>query len=167
MTFTQAFAPALNKEGFVRLEFMGHEIKSGIKEETDKDTGEIVKRDWSFLNLIFEAKGLQRGSTQKVTITSGFNYAPDNLLGITLSHLGYEAPKVELVEDSEGFLELATDEDEDGFGQIEAVDLGIEEFLDSIKNYIFAAKIFKASEGKRKGFWQINAESISLLKKPV
>ena len=162
-TFSQSFKPALNKSGFARAEYIGYEIKEGVTTKTDKE-GEIVERPWSLLALCFEVRGTTRGSNQKMTVTCGFTYADDNALGITLKALGYTPPVVEMVLDEDGFEIEAVNEDEEGFESSEEVDFGIEEFLETIKGKVFLSKVYRATEGKQKGYWQIDYKSLALLK---
>lgn len=173
-TFTAGFSPALNKDGLARLEFVGFEVKQGKKELLDKesgekmvdpDTGEIIYRDWALVNLNFVAKGLIKGTSQKIAITTNFQYSPDNLLGKVLDKLGYELPGIPKTVDDEGFEVIETAEDEDGFGEVEQPNLFIEEFLNSIVGDVFVGKLYKPSEGDRKRFWHIDVDTLKLLKK--
>lgn len=166
MTFTTAFRPALNKDGYARLQYIGYEIKTGESDVTDKKTGEITKREWKMLCINFDVKGVVRGTSQKVSINPSFSYSEDNLLGKTLKALGYTHPSVEIIEDEEGFETVAMDEDEEGFGQVEDNNLGIEEFLNTITDKVFIGKINKATEGKRKGYWEIDVETVKPFVKP-
>jgi hypothetical protein len=162
-TFSQSFKPALNKAGFARAEYIGYEIKEGITKKTDKD-GEIIERPWSLLSICFEVRGTARGTSQKMSITCGFNYDAENLLGVTLASLGYQPPTVEMMVDDEGFEVEAVEEDEEGFETTGEVDFGIEEFLETIKGKVFTAKVYRATEGKQKGYWQIDAKSLTPFK---
>ncbi|WP_375491522.1 hypothetical protein [uncultured Nostoc sp.] len=164
MTFTQGFKPALNKEGFARCTFIDYEIKGGVKEVKDKSTGEIQNREYELLFLYFEVKSVVRGTDKKINIATNLKYEDDNLLGITLISLGYNKPGSEIKPDDEGFEVIATTDDDEGFEETESIDLGIEEFLDSIKGNVYIAKVAKATEGKQKGFWQIDAKTIQLFK---
>jgi len=161
-SFTTAFKPALNKEGYARLQFIGHEVKSGISKVTNKETGEITDREWSLLSIDFDCKGVVRGTNQKISITTGFNYSEDNTLGRTLSKLGYKPPISDVVLDEEGFEVVAVNDDDEGFEIVDNLVLGIEEFLLSIVDKVFIGRINKATEGKRKGFWEIDIDSINL-----
>lgn len=166
MTFTTAFRPALNKDGFARLQYIGYEIKKGMTKVADKKTGEIVEKEWELLCLNFDVKGVVRGTSQKVSISPSFTYDEDNFLGKTLKALGYTPPTVEMVVNDEGFEELAIDENDEGFEDVEEIDWGIEEFLDSITDKVYVGKISKATEGKRKGFWEINVETVKPFVRP-
>lgn len=163
-TFSPSFKPALNKSGLARCEYIGYEIKQGVSKKTDKE-GEIVEKPWSLLAICFEVRGTARGTSQKMTVTTGFDYDPENALGHVLKSFGYEPPKVELTVDDEGFEVEAVEEDEDGFETSGDMDLGIEEFLETSKGKVFTAKVYKATEGKQKGYWQIDYKSLSLMTK--
>lgn len=159
MTFTQAFRPALNKDGYARLQFIGYEVKKGISQQTNKETGEVVDKPYELFSIIFDVKGVVRGTNQKVSITTGLTYSDDNLLGKTLEALGFKN-EIATELDDEGFEVVAVSQDEDGFEEIENNELEIESFLDSIKDKIFVAKLNKATEGKRKGFWEVDVSSL-------
>lgn len=164
MTFTQGFKPALNKDGYARCEYTRYEVKSGKSKVTDQKTGEVNDREWELLSIYFQIKGAVRGTDKTISITTNLKYEVDNLLGITLNLLGFEKPDSEVELDDEGFEVVATTEDDEGFEELEHVDLGIEEFLDSIKGNVYIAKVAKATEGKQKGYWQIDARTIQLFK---
>lgn len=156
-TFSQAFRPAQNKEGLSRLEFLGYEMKEGKSEKTGKP--------YAFLNLNFRVKGAVRGTDRIISVTANFTYAPDNLLGRTLAAMGFDAPEVELEVDEEGFeIEALGDTDDEGFEDEPANDLGIEDFLASAQGNVYTAKVDKVTEGKRKGFWVIDVDTIKLFK---
>jgi len=163
-TFSTAFKPALNKSGFARAEYMDYEIKEGISTKTNKD-GEIIERPWKLLNICFEVRGAARGSFQKMNVTCGFTYSEDNTLGITLKALGYKPPVVEMMVDEEGFEVEAVTEDEEGFETTEEIDFGIEEFLEEVKGKVFLAKVYRASEGKQKGYWVLDHKTLTLMHK--
>ncbi|NEU80706.1 hypothetical protein [Nostoc sp. UIC 10630] len=79
-------------------------------------------------------------------------------------------PEVGSTLDEEGFEVADINEDEEGFAVEEGMQLDIQGYLESIENNVYIAKISKATEGKRKGFWQIDAKTIQLFKvadKPV
>lgn len=162
-TFSQSFKPALNKAGFARAEYTGYEIKEGVSTKTTKD-GEIIEKPWSLLSINFDVRGTARGSFQKMSITCGFNYDAENLLGVTLASLGYEPPTIKMTLDEDGFEVEAVEEDEEGFETTGEVYFGIEEFLETIKGKVFTAKVYRATEGKQKGYWQIDVKSLTLFK---
>lgn len=162
-TFSLSFRPALNKAGLARAEYIGYEIKKGTKTKTNEE-GEIIEKPWSLLSINFEVKGVTRGSCQKVCITCGFDYDTENPLGITLTSLGYEPPTIPLVLDDEGFEVEAVEEDSEGFETTGEVDFGIEEFLETIKGKVFTAKVYRATEGREKGYWQIDAKTLTPFK---
>ncbi len=154
MTFTQAFRPALNKEGFSRLTFLGFAIKEGVKDG----------KEWKLFELKFEVMGAVRGTTKEIGLSTNFQYDTDNLLGKTLAGMGYEPPTLATVEDEEGFEVVAVDTDDEGFGVEDEVDLGIEDFLTEAVGNVYLAKVYKPTEGAKKGFWQIDVESLKLFK---
>jgi hypothetical protein len=161
-TFSPSFKPALNKSGLARCEYIGYEIKKGVSSKIDKESGEVIEKPWSLLAINFEVRGVVRGTLQKIAVTTGFDYAIDNALGIVLNAFGYEPPKVELIVDEEGFEVEAVEEDEEGFAT-ENSNYGIQEFLESAKQKVFTAKVYKATEGKQKGYWQIDYKTLSLM----
>ncbi|MBD2522122.1 hypothetical protein [Nostoc sp. FACHB-133] len=61
--FSQPFKPALNKDGYARLTFIGYEVKVGYR-----DNG----TEWSMFLLNFVVKGAIRGTDKIIPITKGF-----------------------------------------------------------------------------------------------
>ncbi len=156
-TFSQAFRPAQNKEGLSRLEFIGYEVREGESAKTGKP--------YAFLNINFRVKGAVRGTDRIIAVTANFNYAPENLLGRTLTAMGFTPPAIELEADEEGFeVEALGATNEEGFEDEQSNDLGIEEFLASAQGNVYTAKVDKLTEGKRKGFWGIDVDTIKLFK---
>jgi hypothetical protein len=153
--FTQSFRPALNKEGYSKLTFIGCETKEGTKEDGTP---------WSMFNINFLVKGAIKGTDKIIPVTTGFNYDPDNLLGTTLAKLGFVEPEIEMTNDDDGFEESVSEQDEDGFYEDPDRQLNITEFLSSIEGNIYIGKISKMTEGKRKGFWVIDVNSIQFFK---
>lgn len=175
-TFQQAFVPAVNKDGYSRLTFLGMDKKSGISPVKDKEgnttvdaeTGEVKTKEWVIINLTFEVMGRVKGTSQKVAVTVGERYTEENLLGKTLTAMGFVAPEVETVTDDDGFEVEVLPEDEDGFGQVEDDDsLGssIEAFINNHIGKVYMGKVEKATEGKRKGYLMVDVETIKLLTK--
>lgn len=175
--FTATFQPATNKQGLSKLAFLGVDVKEGDKPLTDKngneiiddETGEVKVKHWTLVNLTFEVMGVVRGSSQKVSITCSEKYSPDNLLGKTLTAMGYVPPAIATELDEDGFEVQATDLDDDEFAQIDACESGIdgiEEFLKSCEGKHFTAKVGKVTEGKRKGFWGIDVDTLKPFVKP-
>lgn len=177
--FKQAFEPARNKEGYAKLTFLGLSTRSGESPEKDgegnvikNEDGSIKMRSWVLNNLEFECQGVVRGFNQKISVTCGEVYAPDNLLGKTLTAMGFEGGlTLDLEEDEDGFSVQSFDEsstDDDGFSQIEGDTLAnIISFLDDSKGKVFIAFVSKISEGKRKGFWEIDVDSLKPFVKPA
>jgi hypothetical protein len=163
-TFSTAFKPSTNKAGLARAEYIGYEVREGVKSKTDTN-GEITERPWKLLNIIFEIRGVARGSFQKMSVTCGFTYADDNTLGITLKALGYKPPVIETIFDEEGFEIEAVQEDEEGFEVADEINFGIEEFLKEVEGKIFLAKVYRAAEGKQKGYWQIDHKTLTPMHK--
>ena len=169
-TFQQAFIPAVNKDGYSRLTFVGLDRKSGTtivkdkagNEVIDTETGEVKTKEWVINNLVFDVMGRVKGTSQKVSVTVGERYSNDNLLGKTLQAMGFVSPEVETVTDDEGFDVEVLPEDEDGFGVIEGDTLGeaLENFIACVQGKVFIAKLSKLTEGKRKGFWNIDVETL-------
>jgi hypothetical protein len=155
LMFTQSFQPATNKEGLARLTFLGYEAKEGTKEDGSP---------WSMFNINFLVKGKVAGTDRVIPVTTGFNYDPENLLGITLHNLGFEIPEAPTEEDEEGFEVVSQDFDDEGFEVAPEQQLDIMGFLNSIENNVYTARVYKATEGKRKGFWLIDASTIKLFK---
>ena len=151
-TFTAAFRPALNKEGFGKLTFLGTSTQSGTNEDGTP---------WEIFKLNFEVMGATRGVNQKISITTNYQYAEDNKLGKALLNMGFVPPKpAELVADDQGFMKDAVQEDEDGFEQANDVVPDIEGFLESCKGIVYVGKLGKATEGKQKGYWEIDIDSL-------
>lgn len=162
MSFQLQFQPAVNKEGLSRLQFVCYEFKSGKageRKDPDNETSEVYKKDWEFHKLVFAVRGMVKGQEQKISMTFSSVYSPSNRLGVALSKLGYEPPIMQTTTDEDGF-EVAGDEDEDGFGQIEAFDLGIEEFLKSIEGKVYVGQVKRSEDEKNKGLLVIVPETI-------
>ena len=51
-------------------------------------------------------------------------------------------------------------EDEDGFESVTDVVHDIEGFLKTCVGTIYVAKLSKATEGKRKGYWEIDVDTL-------
>jgi hypothetical protein len=153
--FTQSFRPALNKDGYSRLTFIGCETKEGTKEDGTP---------WSMFNINFLVKGAIPGTDKIIPVTTGFNYDPDNLLGTTLAKLGFTLPEPEYIQDDEGFEVAEIETDDEGFGVEPDTRLDIFEFLESIEGNVYIAKVNKMTEGKRKGFWVIDVNTIQFFK---
>lgn len=158
--FKTAFTPALNKEGYSRLEFKGLQTLAGKAGETSTRTGEVYVKDWEINTLTFSCKGMIKNTSQDIKITIPTKYSEGNVLARLLANLGYVAPTLETVIDDEGFEVVETDEDADGFAEVEDLDLGIDSFLESIVDKVFIAKVFRATEGKNKGQWTIDIDTI-------
>lgn len=159
-TFTQGFRPAFNKQGLARLTFLGTGSQMGTKD--DGTTWEIFK-------LVFEVMGEDRGVNQKVSIVTNYTYDEDNALGKTLKAMGFVPPttEAEMVEDDGGFMVRSVNEDDEGFALAESSSTpDIEGFLKGCEGKVYLAKVMKHTEGKRKGFWEIDVESLAPFKKP-
>lgn len=173
MTFTHAFTPAVNKDGFSKLTFKGLETKSGITVQKDKEgneivdpeTGEVKTRDWTLTNLTFEVMGRVKGTFQVVPVSVGDKYSPDNTLGKVLHGMGFALPEDNIVLDDEGFEVAELSEDTEGFGVVDDLQNEINEFLSDSEGKTYIAKVSKATEGKRKGFWVIDINTIHPFKK--
>lgn len=175
MTFSQAFVPAVNKDGLSRLTFLGVTQKSG-KSKVKDDDGAIVfeedgttprMRDWAITNFEFDVLGKFKGKNQKVTITAGDRISDDNLLGKTLTALGYGATvETEITDD--GFEVESTDEDDEGFSQVEEEDSSaVITYLESLVGTVFVARVYKETEGKRKGFFAVDVSTLKPFIKPA
>jgi hypothetical protein len=160
MTFTQAFTPALNKDGFAKITFMELKSLSGKAGEVSEKTGEIYQKDWEINNLVFECQGMQRGSTQNIAIKISTKYSSDNALGTLLKNMGYVEPTFETELDEDGFEIVKVDEDDDGFASVESMDLGIDEFISESIGKVFIGKVFRESEGSNKGRLTIDIATI-------
>lgn len=175
-TFQQAFVPAVNKDGFSRLTFKGMDKKAGISPVKDKagnetinpETGEVKTKEWVIINLTFEVMGRVKGTSQKVAVTVGERYSEENLLGKTLTAMGFVPPEVETVTDDEGFEVEILPEDEEGFGQVEdddALGQSIDTFIEASLDKVYIGKVEKATDGKRKGYLQLDVETLKPLTK--
>jgi hypothetical protein len=160
MTFTQAFSPALNKDGFAKITFMELKSLSGKAGAISEKTGEVYQKDWEINNLVFECQGMVRGSTQNIAIKINTKYASDNALGTLLKNMGYIEPNFETELDEDGFEIVAVDEDEDGFASIESLDLGIDSFIEESIGKVFIGKVYRESEGSNKGRLTIDIATI-------
>lgn len=156
--FTAAFKPALNREGYAKLTFLGTGSQTGTKED-----GTV----WEIFKLAFEVMGTTRGVNQKVSIVTNYVYAIDNALGRAMQNMGYVAngETENLIEDEDGFLVTSVSEDNDGFEIASDAIPNIEQFFDECVGKIYLAKISKITEGKRKNFWEIDVDSLKLFTK--
>ena len=148
--FSTKFQPALNKEGYSKLTFVGSEIKQGIKDD----------REWSIFFLNFEVMGKIRGTTQIVGVPCGFTFDPDNNLGKSLLAMGFKIPEVKTTLDADGF-EVEDDKDiaDDDFQQVDPPKLDFSKFLESKKSSIYIAKLSK----DQKGFWRVDVDTLKSL----
>ena len=148
--FTTKFQPALNKEGYSKLTFVGSEIKQGVKDD----------REWSIFFLNFEVMGKIRGTTQIVGVPCGFTFDPDNNLGKSLLAMGFKIPEVKTTLDADGF-EVEDDEDiaDDDFQQVDPPKLDFTLFLLSKKDSVYIAKLSK----DQKGFWRVDLDTLKSL----
>lgn len=150
-TFTSAFRPALNREGYAKLTFLGSGSQSGSKDG----------KDWEIFKLVFEVQGVVRGTNQKITIVTNYQYSEDNQLGRALKGMGFVPEPLELIQDEDGFDVVDAVQDEDGFEVVDDAQLpDIEGFLKSCEGRVFIGKVNKIVEGKRKGFWEVDVDSI-------
>lgn len=156
-TFVSAFKPALNKEGYAKLTFLGTGTQSGVKNE-----GTEQERLWELFKLVFEIQGVVRGNNQKVSITSSYTYDEDSTLGKALKAMGFkkEASELQLVEDEDGFGVSTFVEDTEGFEVASESVPDIEGFLEGCKGIVFIGKVQKGKEGKSKGFWEIDVDTL-------
>jgi hypothetical protein len=160
MTFTQAFTPALNKDGFAKITFLELKTLSGRAGDISEKKGVIYEKDWEINNLVFECQGMQRGSTQNIAIKINTKYSNDNALGVLLKNMGYIEPQFETELDEDGFEIVKVDEDEDGFATVESLDLGIDDFIKESIGKVFIGKVFRESEGSNKGRLTIDIATI-------
>jgi hypothetical protein len=160
MTFSAAFSPALNQDGFAKITFL--ELKSlfGKAGDVSDKTGAIYEKNWEIHNLVFSCQGMVRGSTQNIAIKISTKYSSDNALGTLLKNMGYIEPKFETELDEDGFEIVTVDEDDDGFATVESLDLGIDEFIKESIGKVFIAKVFRESEGSNKGRLTIDIATI-------
>jgi hypothetical protein len=167
--FSVGFTPAFNKDGLSKMRFIGTEQKSGEKIKVDADGKEIIDPEtnepqiinWSLINLKFEVMGVVKGQWQEINITCGEKYTRDNILGVTLNKMGFIPYEGELETDDEGFGTIELETDEDGFCTMDgSVIAEIEDFLLESVGGEYTARVFKATEGRRKNFWQIDVNTI-------
>lgn len=158
--FKSTFTPSVNKVGESKLTFVKLEILEGKAGEVSARTGEIYQKDWIISNLVFSVKGMIKGTSQDIKVPISLKYAPDNTLGKILNGLGYLPPSLETTEDEDGFEVVVTEEDSDEFAEVPDMNLGIEDFLNSIVGKNYAGKVLRASEGKNKGQWIVDINTI-------
>lgn len=150
--FTAKFQPALNKKGYSKLTFMGTEIKEGKNKDGES---------WEMFLIKFDCLGKFHGSSQIVSVSCGFQYDSDNVLGKTLAAMGYIAPEVKTSVDPDGFeIEDVGDLDDDEFLQTETPKLDFTEFFKSQIDKVFTAKLTKSD----RGFWSIDVDTLKPLK---
>ena len=157
---TRTFVPGLNKEGFSKLTLTGFEYKHG--EKTNEETEEV--REWELYQIKFECKAKYRGmNPQKISITTGVKYAPDNILGKSLKALGIDVDgDVEMTLDEDGFEQEAISEtlDADGFEDDEApAEIDVEALVNDLVGQNYKAKVSRGKDG----FWGINLDTLTAL----
>ena len=154
--FTKSFVPAINKDGFSKLTFTGYETKEGVSEKTGKE--------WSMFRIIFRCMGRVRGVDRELAVTTGFTYNADNILGKTLSAMGFKESDKALETDEDGFgVESETFAD-DGFTVDESESqLDILGFLDSQVGTVYLGKVFR----NEKGYLTIDVETLEPLTIPT
>lgn len=167
--FTLGFQPATNAKGLSKLLFQGAEKKEGKKIKTDKqgqividpETNEPEIIDWSLINLKFLVMGLVKGQWQMISITCTEKYSEQNLLGKTLTNMGFIPSKAAKIYDDEGFEIIDIDTDDEGFTTAETdIVTEINMFLDKAFDKPFIARVYKPVEGSRKNFWQIDIDTL-------
>ena len=152
--FSNAFRPALNKQGYSKLTFVGIEVKEGKRKDS--------KEPWSMFLIKFDCMGKYYGSSQEVSVNTGFSYDLDNSLGKVLSCMGFEPPKIKTVVDPDGFeIESPESLDDDDFAREKAPELDVEGFLESKVGQIFLGKVVKND----RGFWVVDPSSLKPIKK--
>ncbi len=145
--FTTKFQPARNKAGLSKLTFVGTDVLEGEKEG----------KPWSMFKFRFLCMGKYHGSDLEISLTTGFKYEPDNLLGLALASMGFESPTANTVVDEDGFEVVEPENlDEDGFEVTEAPKLDVVGFLETKINSVFVARVSK----NQKGFWSIDVNTL-------
>jgi hypothetical protein len=163
--FGLEFAPATNKNGFSKIRFIGVEEKSGTKIILNEKTGEHENFEWRIVNLIFDVMGVKSGEWKNINISTNGRYSDDSVLGTVLKNMGFVPSSYNSVIDEDGFRIIEGETDEDGFGIVEdSLADDIENFLKNNEGRFFIAKIFKPTEGRQKGFYQILPGTIELFK---
>ncbi|WP_413176514.1 hypothetical protein [Anabaena azotica] len=159
--FQLDFQPARNKDGLSKLNFIGVEEKEGVKTIIDERTGEEISYEWKLINLIFEVMGVRKGDWKKITISTNGKYSDSSILGKILNGMGFTPSAYSVTVDDEGFEVVEGDIDEDGFEVVnDEIGEEIFKFLKNNENRFFVGKVSKSTEGKSKGFWQINPLSL-------
>ena len=145
--FTTKFQPAKNKAGLSKLTFIGTDVLEGEKDG----------KPWSMFKFRFLCMGKFHGSDQEISLTTGFQYEPDNLLGKALAAMGFETPNPNTVEDDDGFEVVEPENlDDDGFDVTLAPKLDVISFLDTKIDSVYIANLSK----NQKGFWSINVDTL-------
>ena len=145
--FTAKFQPAKNKAGLSKLTFIGTDVLEGEKDG----------KPWSMFKFRFLCMGKVHGSDQEISLTTGFQYEPDNLLGKALAAMDFETPNPNTVFDDDGF-EIVEPENlkDDGFEVTEARKLDVMGFLDTKIDSLYVAKLTK----NQKNFWTIDVDTL-------
>ena len=105
----------------------------------------------------FLCMGKLHGSDQEISLTTGFQYEPDNLLGKALAAMGFETPNPNTVLDDDGFeVDEPENLDDDGFEVTKAPKLDVMGFLDTKMNSLYVAKLTK----NQKNFWIIDVDTL-------
>lgn len=166
MAIETGFIPAVNKEGLGRLTFLGLQKLEGKEGEISKRTKKAYDKDWAITELVFEALGRVRGTTQTIKVSVREKYEEGEALAIALNNMGYVAPTIETEETDDGFEVEALPENDEGFG-VEEADynaLAVTDFLAANVGSVFVGKVYKeTSDGKKR--WTISLETLKPLVK--
>jgi hypothetical protein len=161
MSFKIIAKPALNKDGYAKVTFKGHESVEAV---VNVDTGEITKR--AYVKLMFDVMDTTRKSPIRVNVVG--SGALGGRFLTTLEALGFDLAEVTgqvLEEDSDGFaVETTRAKDSDGFEieePTEDVDELVINFLESVVGTSLLAKVTK----DKRGYWEIDVDTLKPLSK--
>lgn len=149
MAISIAFNIATNQAGESLGTFIEYKLIEGSAIAKDKDgneildpkTGEVKLREWQLFNLIFNVKGKQKGTYQKVTLSTNGKISEGTILDTALKNMGWLNKFSEVILDEDG-LEISVTEASE-----QDIESEIKLFLDSVKNCDFWLKVAKNAKG--------------------
>jgi len=149
----QAFIPAVNKDGYSHLTFMGFEVVSRPT-IVKNNLGEVIAvREHCDVFMQFEVKGFVKGTSELISINVGEVYSEESPFGILLQVMGFQPP-TEVVEEEGFYFEVETEPD--------VLTESLKDFLDESVGNPFIAKLSKVMIGRKQSTWQMDFDSFDV-----
>lgn len=160
MTFSLGFRPAYNKHGQVKLTYKGSEKFTDVKEIISGFTGELKQITCHYVILKFDCMGgLARKSSGQLDIVVSPTLDDGLKLTEIVYCMGYKGrPFIHQIHDNDYETGIHIG---DGYNFDETdVCPTIKSFLKSCEGKHYLATLTKATEGDRKGYYDIVADSL-------